>query len=234
MKTFIKKILQTKLSAGIFYLTILVLIGYSCKKENDTEIDFTYNASEIIYYPDKHISIVFDIKPKYDIGSYQIKWFTPDTLSGKGPFKIMITGNLVLDFEISDDKNNVKRFQYEVKADAVDSVEYDYRNDYIGTYFCNVTYTHNGSTEYYQDTLTVVKNNDFVMLNILTRNDIENGYEGNKMIYNNANGYYNSPTGSFFGYHSWVSFRDDSIHYSASGPLGNYYTNTYEGVKLHQ
>ena len=234
MKTFFKQILQTKLSAGIFYLTILVLISYSCKKENDTEIDFVYNASEIFYYPDKHISIMFDIKPKYDIGSYTIKWFTPDTLTGKGPFKVMITDNLVLDFEISDDNNNVKRFQYEVNTDAVDSVNYDYRNDYIGTYFCKVTYSHDGKIEYYQDTLTVVKNDDFVMLNILTRNDIENGYEGSKMIYNNANGHYNSPTGSFFGYHSGVVFENDSILYSASGPLGNYYTNTYEGIKLHR
>lgn len=220
--------------AKILCLTILVLLCYSCEKEKDAEIDFVFNASEIIYYPDKHISIIFDIKPKNDIGDYAIDWYRPDTLKGEGPFKIFITSNLVLDFEISDYKNNVKRFQYEIKTDEIDSVKYDYRNDYTGAYFCNVTYSYNGSAEYYHDTLTVVKNNTFKMLNILTTNDIKNGYEGDIMIYLNSNGYYSSPTGEFFGYHSNVSFEEDSIHYSASGPLGYYYTNTYEGVKLHQ
>ena len=70
------------------------------------------------------------------------------------------------------------------------------------------------------------------MLNILTTNDIKNSYEGNKMIYLNSNGSNNSTTGVFFGYHSGVSFEEDSIHYSASGPLGFYYTNTYEGIKI--
>lgn len=140
MKNSFKPILTTKLSAKILYLTILVLTCYSCEKQKTATIDFVYNASEIIYYPDKHISIIFDVKPKYDIGDYTIKWYSPDTLVGEGPFEITISNNLVLDFEISDDNNNVKRFQYEVKIDAIDSVNYDYRNDYIGAYFCKVTY----------------------------------------------------------------------------------------------
>ena len=232
MKNSFKPFLITKLSAKILCLSILVLTCYSCEKQKTATIDFVYNASEIIYYPDKHISIIFDVKPKYDIGDYTIKWYSPDTLVGEGPFKITITNNLVLDFEISDDNNNVKRFQYEVKIDAIDSVNYDYRNDYIGAYFCKVTYSYNGAIEYYQDTLTVVKNNTFYMLNILTTNDIRNSYEGNKMIYLNSNGSYNSQTGVFFGYHSGVLFEEDSIHYSVSGPLGFYYTNTYEGIKI--
>lgn len=222
---------KARLGVMIFCLTLFVLLWYSCRKENDPAIDFEFNASEMIYYPEKHISVVFDIKPKYDIGDYTIKWFSPDTLTGMGPFKIMITSNLILDFEVSDTKSRVKRFQYELNADAVDSVQNDYRNHYIGSYFCKVTHTHDGKIEYYQDTLTVVKNEAFAIVNILTKNDVENGYEGNKMNYLNSNGHYNSPTGSFFGYHSGVSFADDSIHYSASGALGNYYTNTYEGIK---
>ncbi|MBK7031610.1 MAG: hypothetical protein IPH45_21530 [Bacteroidales bacterium] len=193
-----------------------------------------YIPNEIIYYPDKHITILFDIKPKYDIGDYTITWYTPDTLTGEGPYQITLTNNLVLDFEISDDNNNMQRFQYEVTTDAIDSVTYDYRNDYIGTYFCKVAHSNNGSVNYSQDSLTVVKNNAFNMLNILTTDDIKHGYQGSTMIYHNSNGFYNSPTGAFFGYHSGASFKEDSIHYTVSGPLGAYYTNTYEGVKLPQ
>jgi hypothetical protein len=235
MKAFLKQTLKIKFSAAILYLTILVLISYSCEKENNptNPIDFEFNANEITYYPDQHISIAFDIKPKYDIGTYNISWYSPDTLSGEGPFKIMITGDLILDFEISDSENTVKRFQHEIKVDTIDSVRYDYRNDYIGIYFCNVTYSNDGSLEYYQDTLTVVKNGTFNMINILTRSDIEHGWEGSRMFYNNSNGFYSSPTGSFFGYHSVVLFANDSIHYSVGGPLGNYYTNTYEGIKIN-
>ncbi len=232
MKTFLKQILKIKLNARILFFSILVLLCYSCEKPKDVIIDYVFNASKIIYYPDKHISILFDVKPKYDIGDYTIHWYSPDTLTGEGPFKISITNNLILDFEISDENNNVKRFQYEVKTDAIDSVTYDYRNDYIGAYFCKVTYSYNGSIEYHQDTLTVVKNNTFNMLNILTTNDIKHNFEGNTMIYHNSNGYNNSPTGAFWGYHSGVSFSNDSIHYSVSGPLGYYFTNTYEGIKI--
>jgi hypothetical protein len=231
-ENFFKQIPKTKFSSKILYLTIFVLLCFSCSKENETQIDYLYSESEIIYYPKKHISMIFEIKPKYDLGNYTINWFNPDSLTGEGPYKIFLTDNLVLDFEISDDKNNAKRFQHEVKADIVDSVIYDYRNDYIGKYLCDVSYSYDGSTEYYQDTLTVQKNITFSRLYILTTNDIENGYQGKEMIYHNSNGYYDSPTGAFFGYHSGCSFKNDSLLYSAFGPLGYYYTITYKGVKL--
>lgn len=232
MKTSLKQTLKIKFSTKILYLTILTLISYSCKKENNPEIDFVFNTKEIIYYPDKHISITFEIKPKYDLGTYSIHWYNPDTLIGVGPKKISITRNLSLDFEISDNKNTVKRFQYEIKADTIDSIRYDYRNNYIGTYYCNVTYSFKDSTNHYQDTLTVIKNNSFKMLNILNRNDIKNNYVGNEMTYRNSNGNYSYPAGRFNGYHSVVLFSNDSIHYSKSGSLGFYYTNTYEGIKI--
>lgn len=228
-----KSIFDKKFSTVILFLTILVLISYSCEndKDNDPIIDYEYTSNEIIYYPDKHISIVFDLKPRYDLGNYTINWYNPDSLTGKGPFKIIISNNAVLDFEISDEKNNVKRFQHEVKAEN-DSVKYDYRNDYTGTYSCYVTHSNNGILNYYQDTLTVVKNNAFNMMNILTKHDIENNFVGNMMIYHNSNGFNNSPTGSFFGYHAGASFANDSIHYIVSGPLGYYYSDSYVGVKM--
>jgi len=35
----------------------------------------------------------------------------------------------------------------------------------------------------------------------------------------------------FYGYHRGVTFSNDSIYFSESGPLGFYYTNTYKGIK---
>ena len=234
MKTLTKQSLKMQFCTKILYLAIIILIGYSCDKENSLpNIDFEFHANEIIYYPDKHISITFDIIPNDEIGSYTINWFNPDTLSGDGPFEINITNDISLDFNIADNNNRVQRFEYEIRTDTIDSVMYDYRNNYIGTYICNVTYD-DGTTIYNHDTLTVVKNNAFNMLDILTKKDIERNWEGNKMTYLNSGGYYTSPTGSFYGYHSEVLFSNDSIHYTKSGPLGAYYTNVYDGIKMGQ
>ena len=180
------------------------------------------------------ILILFNLSCEKDNkGLYTFNWFNPDSLKEEGPYTINLSSNLMLDFEIFSNKSTTQRFQYEIIADTIDSLRYDYRNNYIGTYSCNVTSSYEGSTDYYQDTLTVVKNNSFNMLNILTKNDIINNNEGNKMTYLNSNGYYSYPTGDFYGYHSGVSFSNDSIHYSASGPLGFYYTNIYEGVRIN-
>ncbi len=102
MKTFFNQIQKIKFNPKILYFSILLLLFYSCEKPKDVTIDYVYTANEIIYYPEKHISILFDVKPKYDIGDYTITWYTPDTLTGEGPYQITITNNLVLDFEISD------------------------------------------------------------------------------------------------------------------------------------
>jgi len=234
MKTFFKQPLKILWISRIHYFIILILIGYSCGKEKDPEIDFVFNTNEIVYYPDKHISITFDIKPTEDIGAYSINWYNPDTITGVGPFEISITSNLILDFEIADQKNRVKRFQYEINADAIDSVSNDYRNNYIGTYYCQVASSYQGSTTNYLDTLTVVKNIAFNKLNILTSDDLTNKYEGNSMTYHNSNGFNTSPAGAFFGYHSGALFSKDSLHYVRSGPLGYYYTKTYEGIRINK
>jgi len=211
---------------------ILVLLNFSCEKDRNPKINFEFRATGIISYPDKHISITFDVVPEVDKEHCTINWYSPDSLKGNGPYTINISGNLMLDFEIYDNQNTTQRFQYEIKADTIDSLKYDYRNNYIGTYSCSAAYSNNGSTEYYKDTLTVVKNNAFNMLNILTKQDIANNYEGSKMIYLNSNGFNSSPAGGFFGYHSGASFYTDSIHYATSGPLGYYYSIVYDGVRI--
>ncbi len=234
MKNFNLKLIEDVYSNKILLIIILLLIGYSCEKEKSQMEEFEFQTIDLTYYPEKQITMIFDIVPKEDLENYTVKWFNPDSLEERGPYKIKFSNDIILDYEVSVNSNTVKRFQYKIKTDTIDSLKYDYRNNYIGTYGCNVIYSFEDSTRYYQDTLTVVKNNTFSMLNILTPHDILNNYEGNKMTYLNSNGYDNYPTGDFYGYHSGVSFSNDSIHYSASGPLGFYYTNSYEGVKINQ
>jgi len=216
----------------IFCISILILLSCSCHHEE--ELGFEFMATDIIYYPDKHISMTFDIIPVGNKGPCVLKWYDPDSLSENGPFTIGFTKDLLLDFEIQDGDVLSDRFTYEIKIDTIDSLKYDYRNDYAGIYFCNVEYSYQDSVRYYTDTLTVRKNISFNDVNILTRHDLEKNYDGNRMTYLNTNGFYNSPTGSFYGYHSYALFSNDSIYYTASGPLGFYYTNYYEGIRISQ
>lgn len=233
MKNFNLKLIGDGFNNKILLITILLFIGYACEKEKNRMTEFEFQTMDITYYPEKQITMIFDIVPKGDLENYTVKWFNPDTLEDRGPYKIKFSTDIILDYEVLENGNTVQRFQYEIQPDTIDSLKYDYRNNYIGIYRCNVKYSFEDSTSYFQDTLTVVKNNTFSMLNILTPHDILNNYEGNKMTYLNSNGYNNYPTGDFYGYHAGVSFSNDSIHYSASGPLGFYYTNSYEGVKIN-
>lgn len=181
------------------FVAILIVLSVACKKDNEVKLGFEFLTREVCYYPEKHIAMTFDIIPTTDKETYTFNWFNPDSLKGKGPFRITISSNLILDFEIIETKNRVQRFQYEIKTDSIDSLKYDYRNNYIGTYSCRVIHFYEDSTSYYQDTLAIVKNNSFNMLNILIHNDIINNYEGNKMTYLNANGSNSYQTGDFYG-----------------------------------
>ncbi|MCF8381382.1 MAG: hypothetical protein K9H49_17545 [Bacteroidales bacterium] len=218
----------------ILFLAILIPFTFSCEKESSPKLNFKFFATDIVYYPEKHVSITFDIIPVGDNDPYTLSWVQPDSLNEVGPFTININSNLILDFEIMDKENTTERFSYEIKIDTLDSLKYDYRNDYTGMYCCNVSSSYDGVVNYYEDTITVVKNSIFSRLNILTRNDIAKNYEGNVMYYLNTGGSTSYPDGNFYGYHSGVLFSNDSIHYRLSGPLGYYYTNVYEGIRMSQ
>lgn len=197
---------------GILLLTLLICI--SCEKESNPVINYGLQFSNISYYPGKNIAITFTVVPNGDRSPFSIKWYEPSALTGVGPFTMNISTDLALDFELSDAGNKTERFAYTILADTIDSLKYDYRNQYIGQYKCDVTYSYQGEYQYFKDTLTVTKSESF----------------GNLKI-DNASMIYNEP-GSFYAYHSGASFSNDSIFYSTSGPLGAYYTYTYTGVKM--
>lgn len=160
----------------------------------------------------------FKIIPKGGNPPYFIKWFEPATFLGEGPFSVKLINDMVLDFELQDSDKAINRLSHKILKDTIDSLKYDYRNMYIGTYTCEVKYTYIDSVKYYKDTLSVSKMNDFKSILISKKN---NNWG---MIYLSLN--------QFYGYHRGVTFRNDSKFFSESGPLGAYYTNTYKGSKI--
>ena len=217
----------------IAVILVLLLSGTACHKtETKKESDFQMIVNKLIFYPEKHVSINFAIAPKDETEPYTVKWYSPDSLNGTGPHTLRFSENTLVDFEVLIPGIATKRFSWQLLFDTIDSVRYDYRNNYTGRYLCEVKSVSNGTTLTYPDTLNVLKNSVFPRVNIQNRTDIQQQWEGNVMIYQNANGFNNSPDGEFFGYHSGVTFRNDSMFYSISGPLGNYYTLDYRGVKM--
>ncbi|MBK7212260.1 MAG: hypothetical protein IPH88_02950 [Bacteroidales bacterium] len=196
------------------FIVLFVLSFASCEKEESSEIKYGLQFSDISYFPGKDIALTFTVVPNVDRSPFSIKWYEPSALTGLGPFTMNISSDLSLDFELTDAGNKTERFTYKVLADTIDSLKYDYRNRYIGQYNCDVTYSYQGEYQYFKDTLTVTKSEEFGVLRI-----------------NNAGMIYNEP-GSFYAYHAGASFRNDSIFYSTSGPLGAYYTYTYIGAKM--
>ncbi len=200
----------------LFYLVVLLIIGFSCRKEKNPELGFDFSTQQIVCYPKNNTFITFSIKPKGTNSPFTVKWNEPSGYLGEGPFKLALAANFVLDFDIIDAENSSQKFTYPITKDTIDSLKYDYRNQYTGNYNCHVTFSYNGTVVNSVDTITVAKNNDFAMLNV----------SYSQMIYNQSDG--------FYGYHSAASFRNDSIYYYQSGPLGYYYTYVYKGIKINK
>ncbi len=106
-----------------------------------------------------------------------------------------------------------------------DPIPSDYRDKYVGIYSCEATYTYEGSTRIFQDTLKVFKNgHEPYDISIHIKN-MEGNWVGYDMTHNEG--------GSFYGYHSNVTFTKDKIHYTENGPLGAYYSLVYDGYKIN-
>jgi hypothetical protein len=161
------------------------------------------------------------------IEPYSYHWLNPKTLPGAGPFTINVKSDVYLDVEVSDARNIKEKYQCEIKKDTIDSLKYDYRNAYIGNYDCEVIYRwvnidSGGVYHYYdttyQDTVLVSKHKQFNMLKIENIPDLT---------------YYPKYSG-FMGYHTDVTFTNDSLDlYFFLTPVG-FFNWTYKGRKLNK
>ncbi len=205
-----------KLTLKLILISLLLFIGFSCEKEKEPDLTFDLQVTDIACYPGNNISITFNVNPKGNYSPFGIKWYKPADFQGTGPFSVTTKTDFELDFEITDSKNNSSRYTYTIRTDTIDSLKYDYRNQYTGNYSCDGTYSYNGNEEYFHDTLIVTKNDNFKVVTI----------SNFQMIYNGS--------ANFFGYHSFARFVNDSIYFSESGPLGYYYTNYYRGIRIKE
>jgi hypothetical protein len=219
LNSFIEKISTSKI-AVIFFL---VTICHSCDKEKDINLNFEFKTIESYFYPDR-TSLTFDILPEGGIEPYSLKWINPNVSDWEKPFTIYTDSTMILDFEIWDAEQNNKRFTYELNYDKIRTEAIDYRNQFTGRYDCQMTYSYEGSTKTGRDTLNVViAKSEFYHLEIQVK-QMNGNWAGFGMRYLRP--------GSFYGYHSGVTFLKDSMFYSQSGPLGFYYTNVYKGRKI--
>jgi hypothetical protein len=216
MKKYIHSLSVKKLLLILIFPFILLIGIISCEKKQ--ELSFSFKVMDLVYFPDNEIYMSFKIIPQGGNPPYFIKWFEPATFLGEGPFSVKLIDDLILDFELEDSENKITRLSHKILKDTIDSLKYDYRNMYIGSYSCDVKYSYIDSIRYYHDTLTVAKMSGFK--NLL----ITNKHNNWSMDYSSLN--------QFYGYHRGLSFRNDSIFFSESGPLGAYYTNTYKGIKI--
>lgn len=191
---------------------------FSCNKEDDSKINFTFKANEIIYYPD-YILLTFLIQPEGNNSPYKLEWVYPDSLKEEGPYTIKITSDIILNFKVIDSKKNIsKGFIYKINTDTIDSIKYDWRNRYIGTYCCNVI---KNGTDHYLDTLIVYKNVEFTKFNVQTKSDRLRNFAGAYFSY--------IGNGNFYAYHSGFSVSNDSIYYVIQGSSWLF---KYEGKKI--
>lgn len=215
--------------------TVYLMLAFmlvNCKQ--DPQLDARLEISNILCFPEVLKFPNFNTVASMDLSiiadgrnaPLQIKWAIPAGYEGFGPFSVQTDSILVLDFELMDAALNSKHFSFVLDMDTMARESYDYRNNFIGEYSCNRKYTNANKVivGFYTDTLTVVKGATLLDLYIKTSYDVENNRKGNEMNYIDIN--------SFYGYHSGVRFSNDSIFYTASGPLGDYYTNEYTGVKI--
>lgn len=219
LDSFLEKISISKITVVFFLVTICL----SCNKEKDINLNFEFKTVESYFYPDK-IAVTFDILPDGGIEPYSLKWINPNVSDWEKPFTIYTDSTMILDFEIWDAEQNNKRFTYELNYDKIRAEAIDYRNQFTGKYDCQMTYSYEGSTKTSRDTLNVViAKSEFYHLEIQVK-QMNGNWAGFGMRY--------LWPGSFYGYHSGVSFTKDSIFYRQGGQLGDYYTNVYKGRKI--
>jgi hypothetical protein len=195
-------------------------------KDEIKSLNVDFKIIDLIYYPDDSIPLTFMITSTNGIQPYNYNWINPDTLVGEGPFTIDLSNNSIFYVEVKDADNNKVILHYEIRKDTIDRLKYDYRNDFIGLYNCEVIYSwvvdSNGiyigrNYDIYQDTIEVIKHSDFQKINISN-------------VVSDLNFSYRDST--FSGYHTSGKFKGDSIIFYFFATPAALYSWNYKGLKI--
>lgn len=111
-------------------LVLSILFFHSCDKtENDKILlNIEFNITNIVSYTDSLI-IEFNVEVSNGIPPYSYEWESPDSLTGNGPFIVILKNNFDFKLDVSDSKENkaTKILSFETNSYLADS-NYDYRN----------------------------------------------------------------------------------------------------------
>lgn len=206
----------------------------SCKKDDsstgDSKITVNTITNNLTCYPNDSISYTFELKVDGD-GVYNYKWLSPDTLVGKGPFTVLLKKDLDLNVEVTDNLGNSVKYTYTVKKDTIDALEYDYRNNRVGMYICNVKESWivdplsdqgQQQTNQYVDTIDISKHDNFQYFKL---SGFNNQYSYSDYLYNCKESSITEIKYNLAYYTPYRGeFKGDSlfIHYTSSHGMSNY------------
>jgi hypothetical protein len=213
-----KKLLGTIVITGLIF-------AQSCKDDNDKlSFDVDIIIKSLNYYPNDSISMTFFITSIAGKSPYEYNWLNPNTFKGEGPFIININDDISIELEVVDANKTKVQFHYEILKDTLDKLKYDYRNAFIGFYNCEVKHRwvidSNGTwiTHYniYQDTIEVIKNSNYKMINISSLTNLN----------------FNFRDSTFMGYHTDGKLSADSIRYYYFATPAALSSWNYKGAKI--
>lgn len=121
----------------IFMVFALLISLFSCKKsENDHiyNLKVNYKTISLYCYPEGRILWSFIVNVEDGIPPFNYYWISPETTSARDTFALDITKNSVIRLEIEDAGKNWGRLNLVIRKDTIDSLKYDYRNQFIGEY----------------------------------------------------------------------------------------------------
>jgi hypothetical protein len=126
---------------------IFIIAFYACgKNENDHiyNLKVNYKTNNLYCYPEGRIiwSLLLDVEN--GVPPYNYNWISPEIANEGDTVIIDLTTNQVIHLEIEDAEKNRGRLNLKIRNDTIDSLKYDYRNQYIGEYIGVMT-------DYYYD-----------------------------------------------------------------------------------
>lgn len=209
-----------------FMLFVFIITLYACGKKGDDHIynlKVSYKTNNLYCYPEKKILWSFLLDVENGVPPYNYNWISPEITYEGDTVNIDLTNNPVIHLEIEDAEKNWGKLTLKIRNDTIDSLKYDYRNQFIGEYIGLMT-------EYYYDwhmmpapvytsvtdTFLVQKAEKFSQV---------------KLKYRNLDFDFNTRTFSYvYPAYSYTYIHNDTLYYYAHSGLYDSYHFT--GIKI--